>query len=172
MFSPTRLLSIVFARAIGLISKKQLCDCSNFFEHFCAVFLHDYIVKLPETSSLHILWGKCRTCSSFTFFFTAAHFKLKGLFFSVFLFLCIPNFWTWQLPKLNALDKTDTETISAFRFVFIDSLIVSASQVAGDHENSRQKKLELHLGCHTCSLTYWRAYGHVKTNHYQNFSYA
>ena len=94
MFSPTRLLSIVFARAIGLISKKQLCDCSNFFEHFCAVFLHDYIVKLPETSSLHILWGKCRTCSSFTFFFTAAHFKLKGLFFSVFLFLCIPNFWT------------------------------------------------------------------------------
>ena len=145
MFSPTRLLSIVFARAIGLISKKQLCDCSNFFEHFCAVFLHDYIVKLPETSSLHILWGKCRTCSSFTFFFTAAHFKLKGLFFSVFLFLCIPNFWTWQLPKLNALDKTDTETISAFRFVFIDSSI--ASQVAGDYAISRQKKkLELHLG--------------------------
>ena len=73
---------------------KQLCHCSSFFEHFCAVFLHDYIVKLPETSSLHILWGKCRTCSSFTFFFTAAHFKLKGLFFSVFLFLSIPNMWT------------------------------------------------------------------------------
>ena len=64
------------------------------------------------------------------------------------------------ITKLNALDKTDTETISAFRFVFIDSSI--ASQVAGDYAISRQKKN---------SSCIW-AYGHVKTNHYQNFSYA
>ena len=50
------------------------------------------------------------------------------------------------ITKLNALDKTDTETISAFRFVFIDSLIVSASQVAGDHANSRQKKARVAFG--------------------------
>ena len=31
------------------------------------------------------------------------------------LFLCIPNLWTWQ-SKLNTLDNTVTETISAFRF--------------------------------------------------------
>ena len=35
------------------------------------------------------------------------------LFFSVFLLLYIPN---GNLSKLNTLDNTDTETISAFRF--------------------------------------------------------
>ena len=33
----------------------------------------------------------------------------------------------------------DTETISVFRFVFIDSLIVSASQEAGGHAISHRK---------------------------------
>ena len=35
----------------------------TFFLHFFAVVLHDYTVKLPETSQLHVLWRKCRTCS-------------------------------------------------------------------------------------------------------------
>ena len=36
---------------IGLISKKQLLHVQNtFFVHFFAVGLHDYNVKLPETS--------------------------------------------------------------------------------------------------------------------------
>ena len=35
-------------------------------------------------------------------------------------------------------------------FVFIDSLVVSASQDAGDYAISRRNILELHLGCHTC----------------------
>ena len=60
-------------------------------------------------------------------------------------------------------------------FVFIDSLVVSASQDAGDYAISRQNNLELHLGCHTCLLSYFtlaylwcgrtvgRAYGHVIT---------
>ena len=47
------------------------------------------------------------------------------------------------------LDNTDTEKISAFRFVFIDSLVVSALQDAGGYAISRQNNLELHLGCHT-----------------------
>ena len=35
----------------------------TFFVHFFAVVLHDYNVKLPETSLLHVLWRKCHTCS-------------------------------------------------------------------------------------------------------------
>ena len=60
-------------------------------------------------------------------------------------------------------------------FVFIDSLVVSALQDAGGYAISRQNNLELHLGCHTCWLSYFtlvclwcgrtvgRAYGHVIT---------
>ena len=36
--------------------------------HFFAVVLHDYNVKLPEVSWLHVLWRKCRTCSCSLFF--------------------------------------------------------------------------------------------------------
>ena len=35
-------------------------------------------------------------------------------------------------------------------FVFIDSLVVSASQDADGYAISRQNKIELHLCCHTC----------------------
>ena len=35
-------------------------------------------------------------------------------------------------------------------FVYIDSLVVSASQDAGGYAISRRNILELHLGCHTC----------------------
>ena len=36
---------------IGVISKKKLCTCiDTFFVHFFAVVLHDYNVKLPDTS--------------------------------------------------------------------------------------------------------------------------
>ena len=55
--------------------------------------------------------------------------------------------------------------------MFIGSLVVSASQDAGGYAIARQNNLELHLGCHTCSLSYshWYAcgadersvYGHV-----------
>ena len=56
-------------------------------------------------------------------------------------------------PKLNTLENTDTETISASVFVFIDSLVVSASQGASSYATSRQNDLEFHLGCHTCWLS-------------------
>ena len=40
-------------------------------------------------------------------------------------------------------------------FVFIDSLVVSSSQDAGSYATSRQNNLDLHLGCHTCRLSYF-----------------
>ena len=54
---------------IGLISNKTTLHVQHtFFVHFFAVVLHDYNVKLPETSWLHVLWRKCRTCSCSLFF--------------------------------------------------------------------------------------------------------
>ena len=43
------------------------------------------------------------------------------------------------------LDNTDTETMSAFRFEFIDFLVVSTSHNASGHAISRRKNLELYL---------------------------
>ena len=49
---------------IGLISKKATLHVQHtFFVHFFAVVLHDYDVKLPETSQLHNFWRKRRTFS-------------------------------------------------------------------------------------------------------------
>ena len=54
---------------IGLISKNAtLYVQPTFFVNFFAVILHDYIVKLPETSWLHVFWSKCGTCSCSPFF--------------------------------------------------------------------------------------------------------
>ena len=40
----------------------------TFYVHFFAVVLHDYIVKLPDTSKLHVLWRKCCICYFSLFF--------------------------------------------------------------------------------------------------------
>ena len=54
---------------IGLISQKATLRVQHtFFVHFFAVVLHDYNVKLPEASWLHVFWRKCRTCSCSLFF--------------------------------------------------------------------------------------------------------
>ena len=54
---------------IGLISKKATLHLQHtFLVHFFAHVLHDYNVKLPEASWLHVLWRKCRTCSCSLFF--------------------------------------------------------------------------------------------------------
>ena len=54
---------------IGLISKKATLHVQHtFFVHFFAVVLHNYYVKLPQTSQLHVLWRECRTCSCSLFF--------------------------------------------------------------------------------------------------------
>ena len=41
---------------IGLISKKATWRAAHFFEHFFGAVLHDYNVKLPETSQLHVFF--------------------------------------------------------------------------------------------------------------------
>ena len=52
---------------IGLISKKATLHVQHtFYVHFLAVVLHDYNVKLPETSQLHFV----SYVFSFTIFFT------------------------------------------------------------------------------------------------------
>ena len=48
-----------------------------------------------------------------------------------------------------------TETISAFRFRLYWPFVVSALQDAGGCAISLQNNLELHLGCHTCWLSYF-----------------
>ena len=70
--------------------KKQLCTCSTLFlVHFFPVLLHDYNVKLPVTSQLHVLWRTDIVCVAGNFFFAAAYFHLVGRqHFSLF-FLCI-----------------------------------------------------------------------------------
>ena len=62
-----------------IISKKTktLHVQHTFFVHFLAVVLHDYNVKLPETSQLHILQKTCCMCSC-SLFFSATHFHLGG----------------------------------------------------------------------------------------------
>ena len=167
-------------------------------------------MKLPETSKLHVLWRKCRTCCCLLFVTLSfspwwplgflifspplknVHVVLptnsslsSALAFSVaiflvelcwpvahFIFLYIPNLWTWQLIQAFFCIK---KQFPLFVFVFIDSLVVSASQDAGGYAISRQNNLELHLGCHTCWLSYFtlvclwcgrtvgREYGHVIT---------
>ena len=65
-------------KEIGLISKKTTLHVQHtFFVHFFAVVLHDYNVKLPETSQLHVLWRKCCMWSC-SLFFAAALFQLGG----------------------------------------------------------------------------------------------
>ena len=57
----------------------------TFYVHFFAAFLHDYNVKLPETSRLHDLWRKCRTCFSLFFFFAIVLFTLVAASIAHFL---------------------------------------------------------------------------------------
>ena len=129
----------------GLISKETTLHVQHtFLVHFFAVVLHDYKAKLffyggnvvrvlvhfsffttahfllalVAASISHFVTAATKlSCyssrsRSLSPFFSAAYF----LFFSVFLF---PIFQTCRhdnLPQLNTLDNTDSETISAFRF--------------------------------------------------------
>ena len=60
----------------------------TFFVHFFAVVLHDYNVKLPDTSLLHVLRRKCCTFSC-SLFFTAAHFHLALVAASISHFVTV-----------------------------------------------------------------------------------
>ena len=75
---------------IGLITKKATFHVQHtFFVHFFAVVLHDYNVKRPETSWLHVLWRKCRVCSwSLSLIFTLAAASISHFLKAATKFLC------------------------------------------------------------------------------------
>ena len=89
--------NIILKTTIGLISKKATLHVQHtFFVHFFAVVLHNYNVKLPETSQLHVFWRKCRACSRSLFFF---HCRL--LFSSCIRGRCILAFLILSPPLQN-----------------------------------------------------------------------
>ena len=68
------------------------------------------------------------------------------------------KFQNWghdNISKLNTLDNLIQKQFSLFVFVFIDSFVLSTLQDAGGYAISRQNNLQLHLGCHTCGLSYF-----------------
>ena len=88
---------------IGLISKKATLHVQHtFFVHFFAVVLHDYNVKLPETSWLHVLWRKCRTCSCSLFFHCCSFSRRWPLAFLIFS-PPLQNFMLFLQQKMSPL---------------------------------------------------------------------
>ena len=72
---------------IDLISKRATLHVQHtFFVHFFAIVLHDYNVKLPETSQLYVLWRECRTYYRSLFFSLPLIFtlNLRPLAFLIF----------------------------------------------------------------------------------------
>ena len=89
--------------AIGLISKKTILHVQHtFFVHFFAIVLHDYNVKLSETSWLHVLWRKCRSCFC-SLFFSRGPFHPGGT--QAFLIFLPPlqNFMSFLQQKMSSL---------------------------------------------------------------------
>ena len=109
----------------------------------------------------------CRLLSLFLCLSLALYSKFVGMTINLSLIL-----WTARIQKQFPLSF----------FIFINSLlVVSALQDAGGYAISRQNNLELHLGCHTCWLSYFtfvhlwggRKVGRVggrSVTCYQNFS--
>ena len=93
--------------------------------------------------------------------------------FSLFFSCSISKFLDMTINLSLILYKTRIQKKFPLSvFVLIDSLVVSASQDAGGYAISRQNNLELHLGCHTCWMSYFTlvclwcrrsVYGHVIT---------
>ena len=88
---------------IGLISKKATLHVEHtFFVHFFAVVLHDYNVKLPEASWLHVLWRKCRPCSCSLFFYCRSFSPRWPLAFLIFS-PPLQNFMLFLQQKMSPL---------------------------------------------------------------------
>ena len=145
--------------AIGLISKKNnFARAAHFFCTFlCCCFARLQRETCPSNKKmspvffLSLALNLCRPFFSLSFAGLPPTFSFS-LSFSCSIFqICGHD----NLSTLNNLDNTDTETISAFRFRLYWALVVSALQDAGGYAISRQNNLELHLGCHTCWLSYF-----------------
>ena len=78
-------------RTVKKTAGKQFARAAHVFVHFFAVVFHDYNVKLPETSQLHILWRKCCMWSC-SLFFAAALFQLGGRYHFSFSHSCYKIF--------------------------------------------------------------------------------
>ena len=165
--------------------KNNFARAAHFFVHFFAVVLHDHNVKLPEISQLHFLWRKCRTICCSLFFtrsfspggcqdFSFSHWPVAHFIFSLY---CKFEDMTINLSLILQTTRIQKQ-FSLSVFVFIDSLVDSASQDAGGYAISRQNNLEVrsrHLSRCICWLSYFtlvylwcgrtvvRAYGHVIT---------
>ena len=64
---------------IGLISKKATLHVQHtFFVHFFAVVLHDYNVRLPETSWLHVSFAGRSPSFSFSLCLSFSVFQICG----------------------------------------------------------------------------------------------
>ena len=170
--------------------------------------LHDFNVKLLETSWLFVLWRKCHTCSFSLFFSLSLIFILVATSISHFLtaatkFLVVPPtksvflvFFSlavalflvelrWPVALLSLflclslslyskfVDTTINLNVILYRttpiqkhfllsvFVFIDSLVVSASQEGAGHTLSRQNNLTSGIRLHeVCVRTGGRTLRH------------
>ena len=130
---------------IGLISQKKatLHVQHTFFVHFFAVVLHDYKMKLPETSSSHVLWREYHTCSR-SLFFTAAYFHLAMVAASISHFVTAATkfsccFFNKKLSHLFSISRS--RSLSPFislslppTFSFSLSFSCSIFQICG-HDN-------------------------------------
>ena len=143
------------------------CSCSLFFHSL------SFPPQWPLVVSAHFLTGAMfklffqQKNDSFPFFLSRQLsvalllVKLRRLvayflFFSVFLFLNISIFVDMTINLSLILQTTRIQKQFPLSvFVFIDSLVVSASQDEGGYAISRQKNCELHLSCHTCRLSYF-----------------
>ena len=141
LWTQKRLL-LVFLFAVfftALIFNFLATSISHFliFSHVLPTNFVSLAFYLSQSSSLSLLFLLSFASLSPTFSFSLS------FSFSIFQICGLDNY-----SKLNTLENTDT--ISAFHFVVVDSLIASASQDAVGHAISRQKNRHLHLGCHTC----------------------
>ena len=97
---------------------------------------------LPTNSSLSSALALCRSFSRW------ASLACRRLYFSLYSkFVDM----TINLSLIQRIQKQFPLSV----FVFIGSLVVSASQDADGYAISRQNKLVLYLGCHTCWLSYF-----------------
>ena len=88
----------------------------TFFYIFFAVVLHDYNVKLPETSWLPVKWRKCCTCtcSIFFLFFTSLMFTLVEASISHFL---------TAATKFHVVPRTKNVSFAFFSLSLVLSLV-------------------------------------------------
>ena len=138
--------------------------------------LQNFPVVLPKKCLLCLLYLALNICRPFSRWPSLAC-HLLSLFLCVSLAL-FSKFVDMTINLSLILQKTRIQRqfpISIF-LAFIDSLVVSALQDAGGYAIYRQNNLELHLGCHSCWLSYFTlvylwcgrtvgrsVYGHVIT---------